>query len=519
MGQLLVENAEVKTPSGFYEERVKHEYSEVLRARAREVLQNAIDAGATLISVVSDQEARTFTISDNGSGMSFDILVDKLFALGGSYKDNENATGAFGIAKEVIFFANPRYTIHTGNLFVEGRENVYNISEIDENFNGTKIELELSKDADFEWQLTCFTEVAQRIETSAQIKVNGKDVLCRFPKGNFLKEIEGLGDLYSYDSKDSSDWSKHVAVRINGIWMHDWYIGDSLRDAETRLTLELTEQSLDCLTTNRDNLKYNYRGKADRFIERLMIDRKSTLRPDKVEVVATVPGDNEAEGNLYGVEAFLNDLKTSPELLQGMIRIAKNNGLDPRLTTARVSSGFDKQRDYWEKESYLKFVGYKSSFLTKCEKHELADMRSFLTTKKARTIATIWTETIKQVLLDNGYHEKRFSTGFTTGEDPASFNVRKESTRVTRNDSGGFETEGNIDNHNVFLLHPYILMKKYGLSDRKTLGRKLKQMAVHEVAHIRENYHHEGFTANREGVEENTWKSDRIYDKISKLRM
>jgi hypothetical protein len=332
-----------------------------------------------------------------------------------------------------------------------------------------------------------------------------------------LKTIPDVGDLYM-DTENG--WDESISVRINGIWMHNWYIGETLKNAEAKLTLELNQKSLEFLTSNRDGMKWEPKRKAEKFLEEIMLDRVSTLKPDTVEIVATVPGEDDAEIREEDVDEIFNEVhwnKVSPELLKMMAKIALQQGLDPKLTTSRITTGIDDDMDFGDKESFLKFVGYKSSFLTKCEKGDLTEMRKFLTTKRARTLASMWTETIKQVLLDNHIYG-RFSTGFMTGESLASYTSEKDSTIVSRDEQGEFEFSGTIKNKKVFLLHPYKIFEKYSLSNRKILGLKIKQIAIHEVTHFYEGYHHESYSSKREAVEENTWKSGRIYDKITKLK-
>jgi hypothetical protein len=513
--ETIVENGTVGVPKGFYLKEAQNEYRYWQEALARELYQNSIDAMANTIKITFDAESRIITVCDDGHGMTLDILQNKLLRLGGTYKKQENATGGLGNAKKICFFAHPLYSIHTGNLYVEGHDDVFSITRIDEEFDGTKIQITIAKGENYERNTEAFTNVAEKIETSCIIMVDGRNIQCKHKRGEFLKEVEGLGSLYSTKATHYPD---HIGVRINGIWMHDWYIGESLRKAEMKLTLELEQASVDCLVNSRDDLKWDTKHKANSFIEKLTIDRITTLRPDKVEIVATVPGESSysvPDKDIEELEYWLDTI--TPEMLGKIVKIATKYGTDPKLATSRVIS-MSNEMDEWDRKSYLKFVGYKASFITKCEKHELQAMRTFLTTKKARTIATIWTETIKQVLLDNSILDG-FNTGFMVDDEKmASYFPSKESTIVSRDAEGEFVTEGEIRNERVFLLNVYKLMKKYGLSDRKQLGRKLRQMAVHEVTHITESYHHEDFTSRRERVEENTWKSDRIYDKIAKVK-
>jgi hypothetical protein len=69
----------------------------------RELIQNALDAGATRIDVDTDFQDN-LTVTDNGSGMEYETMINTFLTLGGSEKDRgKTIVGGFGIAKLAIF--------------------------------------------------------------------------------------------------------------------------------------------------------------------------------------------------------------------------------------------------------------------------------------------------------------------------------------------------------------------------------------------------------------------------------
>jgi hypothetical protein len=89
----------------------------------KEVLQNAFDATRTAvrsgqiaeghIDLSVSQDQRTLTITDNGVGMTPDILGNKFLQIAGTGKEGANDSGGFGIAKMLFLYANKRVTVTT----------------------------------------------------------------------------------------------------------------------------------------------------------------------------------------------------------------------------------------------------------------------------------------------------------------------------------------------------------------------------------------------------------------------
>ena len=74
----------------------------------KEMLQNAVDTvrpyganGTVLVDV--DQPNRTIRLSDNGTGMSPSVAENEFLDIGGTFKETDDASGGFGLAKIAYF--------------------------------------------------------------------------------------------------------------------------------------------------------------------------------------------------------------------------------------------------------------------------------------------------------------------------------------------------------------------------------------------------------------------------------
>jgi hypothetical protein len=95
-------------PQDHFSKRVKAQYSSVHEALVREVLQNSLDANATVIAFTVERDRFTdetsWSATDNGHGMTLHEFREFFLTLGGTKKET-NSIGGFGAAKEILAFA------------------------------------------------------------------------------------------------------------------------------------------------------------------------------------------------------------------------------------------------------------------------------------------------------------------------------------------------------------------------------------------------------------------------------
>ncbi len=207
----------------------------------REVVQNARDAGATLIEldiksgvyrdIETGAETPAMVVSayDNGSGMSADILRRALLTRGGSVKP-ESAVGGFGDAKNLILFPWYGWRVETNDLVAEGQhESIQEppgIKRVSPGIKGTKITVWMPLD-----KTTAEDYALQLVERSylsdVKIKINGKSVKADLIGGEEIARVnivddrgEKVGDIVAHHQPRSRTRSG-VFVRARGVYMFD----------------------------------------------------------------------------------------------------------------------------------------------------------------------------------------------------------------------------------------------------------------------------------------------------------
>ena len=485
-------NGKVSVSGAYFLKMAKADYRNYRQALWREIYQNSIDAGATEIQVTFNKEERSMTVMDNGCGMDLETLTDKLLALGGT-KKAEGSVGAFGKAKELELFSWKEYMLHTHNLLLMGSGDDYNISGTEDNVDGTSITLYIQEEEDFGCMCDYATTVAQRIETNCEIYVEGNPISCRYQKGEFRKSLD-VGEIYVNENLPSNYYAQ---VRMNGIWMFEQYVGSDI----PHVTLELSEDSIKAMTSNRDGLKDRSLADAQQFFQKLAADRKSALFPDKIEIKLHAEGSegrqiHVSDEDMEFMEARFNGVSRE-QFIMGFAKFVamQAEGVDEKLAKMRV--GETDRHDY----DRLKYFGFRWDTIHKYEKGQEKQAKDFLDgstvkARRAKTLLTMWGETIKQILLDIRKYTP-FTIGFTWDEN-------KQAELVN---------EGGIH----FYLNPNIL-EKQPLTSKKELARKLRLLATHETTHIERDYHDEYFMSMMEETMEKTWKSDKLYEQIAKIK-
>lgn len=268
----------VKQTNTFFEKE-KKSYSNWKLAMIREFFQNSIDGRAEniLFKLEVDENNKNIcivTFNDDGTGMSEDILINKLFSLGGTTKEAvEGSVGGFGAAKIILFFAHLDYEIRTLDNLIQGRGGDYNITKLsDEDFvKGTEIKV----------SITCseFEDNFGLDYAAEQIISEMKEEYFRFINNSILNNVVVTTNLennsyYSYKAKvyenkktvkfgnievifDLMEEGKHSSgysnceVLVNGVYMFstDIFSGSPYVD---KISYNITGDSTRILTTNRD---------------------------------------------------------------------------------------------------------------------------------------------------------------------------------------------------------------------------------------------------------------------------
>lgn len=480
----------VGVPKEYFLRMAKHDYNAFSHALAREFYQNSSDADATLISVTYDRSERTITIMDDGIGMNMDTLRNKLLVLGGSKKRDGN-TGAFGKAKELLFFSWDNYSIHTRDLIVEGSGAEYTIKR-GTHYDGTICTIKVPVSEDFSSITRSFGTVAERFEIDAEIEVNGNRVHCDMKRGQLMR-TSNWGSIY-VDVKKVDEYYAHC--RINGQWMFSKYLGRKVGE----VIIELKRGSTEMLTSNRDGIKSKYSEEFDSLLKELVTEREKFLRPEPKIVQKVIRGSGLIKVNWHKAIDATRELfrKISEHGASKVLALAR--GLTDEknpddVVKLQLEAALKKAMD----ESSITFIGYEPNFILSYEDSQEAKVERFMSTRKARVLADAWTNIIKQVLIDIGWY----------GEIVCGFDF-------TSHAKASFSTTDNVP---CFSLNPQLVCNdtpeiKQPLRNKKYLRNDLLMSATHEVTHLNETYHDGDFVLRFHWVTAQTWKSEKIYTKI-----
>ncbi len=327
--------------------------------------------------------------------------------------------------------------------------------------------------------------------------------------------VRDLGWAILYLDETSKD-TYYGYVRICGQWMFSQYMGGS-REKIGKVILELNANSADCLTSNRDALKGDYRTEFSELLEEIVTDTQAALDAKNPTVRKKYEGTGKVKVLLKQIKEHvraaieaatgmgLDQVTQIPESSRKELVNQLLNDLPMENVTPTIARSIAKEisrLDFKFTPERLAFLGYEPDFVTIYEQKDASRAVRFMATKKAAIIAKAWTSILKQVLLDIEWY----------GEFTAGFSFR---------DSTDAEFERNEEGEYFFYLNPEKLlggfgkdMQKRALSNRRLMREDLLSKAIHEVTHIKREYHNEDFVLSQEHVRERTWLSYNIYPKL-----
>lgn len=245
------------------------DYSNWALAWVREILQNSIDAKATVIRITIKKrdEGVTIQVQDDGVGMDEDIIRNKLLSLGSSGKNFENgAVGGFGKAKELLYFGQKRYSICTNDIVVEGEGGTYTLTKHDNVLHkGTCATIVMGADdmTEGDW-IYRFEEYIKYCNVTCRFVINDNEFKLTEDQCTEIME-KNFGKIFK-----APQYPHYMVARVNGIMMFTRWI-----NLEYGLVVDLKYESL---LANRDNLKWEFQREMNRFTDELASESKSAIR-------------------------------------------------------------------------------------------------------------------------------------------------------------------------------------------------------------------------------------------------
>lgn len=252
---------QIQIGARYLREGIKRDYNDWRHAWAREVGQNSIDAGATRVDItVARNDDDTIVVwSDNGCGMTRDIVVNKFMALGESGKEGSDATGGFGVAGALIAFAQKSYSIRTDTIMARGSGSAYGIEEGLPYHKGVTLTVTMEGDE--------VSSIKNKIKrwvrfSSAKTKFYLNGVLLDGFKRRKAKAETPWCKVYT--ARNIPEYSAMIHVRMNGQLMFSMW-----SSFNHHVIVDLEGDSLSHLTANRDSLRWTYRSKLEKLTQEI----------------------------------------------------------------------------------------------------------------------------------------------------------------------------------------------------------------------------------------------------------
>lgn len=479
---------QIALPADYCLRRVKHDYPDFRRALAREFIQNSVDAGATRIDVMFQPQADGscfVVVQDDGRGCSRAIIESKLLVFGGSGKDGadgaDGAVGGFGLAKELLYLAWPRWQIETRGVLVTGEACDYQIAAggqlgpEDRGFRSTILipASESPRRGLFERAFVDFVaDCRLRGPDGAGVVVtfDGEELRQRDPlPGRALRDL-GWCKLY----REPNVHSGYIQIRARGVAMFEQWSGHD--STLGRFTVELTGRSIELLTAGRNAFKSSeHRRELSDFIATLRTDSRKAVQekaPEDVIVFCDDGAEVPAEA-LDGVVLPREGAGTGLGM-PGPAIIGGGSGSGGSAQTTRVTIGGFSQAVQLAQltrgssapnaagKPKVQVPDYGVPRFALHTRGQLGKVQRFLDSPKARPFAQGWYMAVQMVLAAVGMTPD--AVGFTFVED-AEGECLKTDTRT------------------ALFVNPTKIPRSF-------TSEELLDIAIHEVAHLRADTGH-----------------------------
>jgi hypothetical protein len=461
----------------------------------REVVQNAVDAGATMVNlsseVLADNSVRV-VCDDDGSGMDADTVVNKFLVLGASSKTSATgAAGGFGKAKELILLPWISWKIHTRDVLIEGMGIDYTVQRTEAR-KGTRLEVVMPADK--------FTDaaIAREFVTRCYLPhvhftINGETVRAKMIGTQQVGTVPDKAEITYLPTPDETH--NYIYVRTKGLFMFERYISQ----IPGWVLVDLTAPSIDVLTANRDGFRdYELRTAIDGFAEKLAKDNISALKDKKGLIKKKFEGSGKFKAKEKEAEMLDQVGPTDKGILpqQSLEFLAKMTGDREEITRIMLDQRFlgpdhieaAIRQLAWEPDFYVinEIEGYRVS------KKFFPETMTPTVLKLAKT----WAELCRYVMMQLG-SDKRFGVGFVFSRDAGA-----QAITETENEDGSSRRRYNyeywlmINPHKDMRGTPTATSEIWRPAQEADL-QWLYAAAIHEATHIADgiDYHDESFAA------------------------
>lgn len=294
----------VSVPPSFFVAERNSVYSDWHSAFWRELLSNALDAGASRVRIRTrvDQDQLTVDVIDNGSGMTRDIVENVYMSLGASTKagGENDGIGGFGRARILTCFSQDSYRIRTSDIVVTGQGASYEVAPCEPVVKGCALSIRMPDHAAF-WihkglekvlrqsSLRCSIELNLQSKDAEGYDLYKLDEKLLADKGDGWQRFRGWshkGRQFDTLSDEKGPWaSLHVSegttansgsaiIRVNGMAMYEEMIS-----APVQVTADLVpERAREILTASRDSIRGDFRHSLQGVFSRISSEKTSAFK-------------------------------------------------------------------------------------------------------------------------------------------------------------------------------------------------------------------------------------------------
>ncbi|MBB4861299.1 hypothetical protein HNP46_000110 [Pseudomonas nitritireducens] len=503
----------VQLPNSFFAQTV-NEYQDWHQAWFREALQNALDAGSTQIDFhirnhPDKPETVVVTCTDNGTGMSRETLTDVFLSMGGSQKA-DGSIGGFGYAKSLLAFAHKQYTIRTRDLFLKGEGGNYKLST-SAPLQGVVLEVEMDHSKAQAWHLEQALEQIVCMSTfrpGVRVTLNGMALSAN--KQNYNYGLDTVLGKLSFKDNSGGYSSSSLWVRMNGLAMFRERVYGNSGTTGFEGIIDLTGTSKEMFTSNRDKLLGEKSSALNKIIQELVNDRTKlklnggidkTLNRNNIDwkqLSEQIQEDLKEGAAVRGktVEEFADELASMSD------EVMDEGSKHPFAALARtmVKERHSIQSKLGGIPSELYPENFKVKHCTEERDEDQTKMAGHIATKMSlkryAKLAAGWDFLIRTMLSHESY---RNFAGVEKGADGQFYYSGKliqtgfvfgtvEGLHVEDKDQESGKERRSI------LINPDVAEKpEYMLGD-------IVDLAHHELAHLRYDYHGEDFVKQSEGL-------------------
>jgi hypothetical protein len=262
---------QVEIPHDYFYKMSKKDYSNFEQALVREFFQNSYDAGAKQFVVDFDKDNGVITIFDDGGGMDYDTIVNKLLVMGMSHKTSDTAVGAFGHAKILLYFSWEKWEIRTKNYLVTGSSHYYTIDEVDDYVDGTISTIYVDKKVrDFDYWVRDFFTYC---DTNCNVHLvrNG----AMLPLTQSYQTTEQIYDGENYNIFKSTQTGHYIIIRQNGVFMFKEWIHSNRENVQA--VVEINKKPDQVFLQNRDYFNSAVADHFNKIKQQFSIDSVETF--------------------------------------------------------------------------------------------------------------------------------------------------------------------------------------------------------------------------------------------------